>query len=141
MDWKLELVVVPVSDVDASKAFYLDQMGFGLIVDHQPNEHFRVVQLNPPGSTCAIAIGTVGADMDPGSLKGLHLVVNDIEAAHRELVERGATPSAPYWFSMTGERTDGINPEHADYASFMDLTDPDGNVWVVQEVGYAEASA
>ncbi len=141
MDWKLQLVVVPVSDVDASKAFYLEQMGFGLIVDHQPNEHFRVVQLNPPGSSCAIAIGVGMGDMVPGSLRGLHLVVNDIEAAHRELVERGATPSAPYWFSMTGERTDGVQAEHEDYATFMDLTDPDGNVWMIQEVGHAEAGA
>jgi len=137
VDWKLELVVVPVSDVDASKGFYVDRMGFGLLVDHQPSESFRVVQLNPPGSSCAIAIGVGLGDMAPGSLKGLHLVVNDIEAAHRELVERGAAPSAPYSFSMTGERADGLHPERSDYSTFMDLADPDGNVWLVQEVGHA----
>jgi catechol 2,3-dioxygenase-like lactoylglutathione lyase family enzyme len=135
---KLELVVVPVADVDRAKSFYMEQMGFGLHVDHAPNDDFRVVQLNPPGSSCSIAVGKgINSDMAPGSLKGLHLVVTDIAAAHDELAGRGVEVSEPYRYGMDGARADGVDPEHADYASFMDFADPDGNVWLVQEVGYA----
>jgi catechol 2,3-dioxygenase-like lactoylglutathione lyase family enzyme len=138
MDMKLELVIVPVSDVDRAKAFYIDQMGFGLHVDHQPNDDFRVVQLNPPGSACSIAIGKgINADMAAGSVKGLHLVVTNIAGAHDELVGRGVGVSEPYHYGMDGSRTDGVDPSHADYATFMDFADPDGNVWLVQEVGHA----
>ncbi len=140
MDWKLELVVVPVSDVDRAKAFYLDQVGFELHVDHAPNESFRVVQVNPRGSGCSIAFGIgVSAGMEPGSLKGLHLVVTDIVAAREELVGRGVDVSEPYWFDKNGTRTEGVNPERNDYESFMDFADPDGNTWVVQEVGHHAA--
>ena len=140
MDMKLELVIVPVSDVDRAKAFYMDQMGFGLHVDHAPNDDFRVVQLNPPGSSCSIAIGKgIGSDMPPGSLKGLHLIVTDIAAAHAELAGRGVGVSEPYNFGMDGSRADGVSPSRADYETFMDSADPDGNVWVVQEVGHAGA--
>ena len=141
MDFKLELVIVPVSDVDRAKAFYTEQMGFGLHVDHSPSDDFRVVQLNPPGSSCSIAIGKgINSNMPPGSLKGLHLVVSDIGAARDELVERGVEVGQPYHFGMDGARTDGIDPARADCATFMDLADPDGNVWLVQEVGHAGAA-
>lgn len=133
MDWKLELVVVPVSDVDRAKSFYLDRMGFDLEVDTSPTENFRVVQMTPPGSACSIAIGIGIGQMEPGSLKGLHLVVPDIEAAHAELTERGVEASAPYHFGESG-RADGLDPERRSYATFFDLSDPDGNVWLVQEV-------
>ena len=81
MDWKLELIAVPVSDVDRAKSFYLDQLGFELLVDHSPNDAFRIVQMVPPGSACAIAFGKGLKNGEPGSVKGLHLVVKDIEAA------------------------------------------------------------
>jgi catechol 2,3-dioxygenase-like lactoylglutathione lyase family enzyme len=133
MDWTLELVVVPVSDVDRAKAFYLDRMGFDLNVDTSPSENFRVVQMTPPGSACSIAIGTGIGQMEPGSLKGLHLCVSDIEAAHAQCVERGAEPSDPYHFGASG-KADGLDPERRSYATFFDFADPDGNVWLVQEV-------
>ena len=87
MDWKLELIAVPVSDVDRAKSFYLDQLGFELLVDHSPNDAFRIVQMVPPGSACAIAFGKGLKNGEPGSVKGLHLVVKDIEAARAELVQ------------------------------------------------------
>ena len=93
MDWKLEVVVVPVSDVDRSKAFYSEQCGFVVDVDHPPSEAFRVVQLTPPGSACSVTIGKGLADMAPGSLKGLQLVVADVEAARAELAARGVDVS------------------------------------------------
>ncbi|MEO7296602.1 MAG: VOC family protein [Candidatus Limnocylindria bacterium] len=133
MDFKLELVVVPVSDVDRAKEFYVDLMGFTLDVDHQASEAFRVVQLTPPGSACSITIGTGITQVAPGTYQGLHLVVTDIEAARALLIERGVEVSEPFYFGPEG-RTTGVHPEHADYATFMSLTDPDGNGWLVQEV-------
>lgn len=133
MDWTLELVVVPVSDVDRAKSFYLDQMGFDLDLDTSPRDGFRVVQMTPPGSACSIAIGTGIGQMEPGSLKGLHLCVSDIEAARAQCVERGVDPSEPYHFGANG-RTDGLDPERRSYATFFDFSDPDGNVWLVQEI-------
>ena len=133
MDWKLELVVVPVSDVDASKAFYSEKLGFNVDVDHQPNEDFRVVQLSPPGSACSITIGKGLTDTTPGTYKGMHLVVTDIEAARDALAERGLEVSDIRHMSADGW-LDGVDPEHADYASFADFADPDGNTWVLQEV-------
>jgi catechol 2,3-dioxygenase-like lactoylglutathione lyase family enzyme len=133
MDYKLELIVVPVSDVDRSKAFYLDQVGFELIVDHVAGD-FRVVQLVPPGSSCAIAMMPTGP-MGPGTLHGLHLVVNDIVAARAELVSRGVEAGEPYYFGAEG-RAPGVDPERIDYATFLEFHDPDGNTWLVQEVGY-----
>ena len=137
VDYKLELVVVPVSDVDRAKAFYLDQCGFELIVDHTAGD-FRIVQLNPRGSSCAIAMMKT-SPMEPGSLHGLHLVVNDLAAAHAELVGRGVAVGEPYHYGAAGQSTPGIDPNHADYSSFMDLRDPDGNTWLIQEVGYVAA--
>jgi catechol 2,3-dioxygenase-like lactoylglutathione lyase family enzyme len=136
MDWKLELIVVPVTDVDRAKRFYLEQAGFELIVDVQPNETFRVVQLVPPGSACAIAIGTMAQTEAP--LKGLHLIVEDIEAARAELVERGTEVSELYHFDGGGQ-TPGPDPQRSDYNTFFDFSDPDGNLWLVQEVSARSA--
>lgn len=133
MDWTLELVVVPVSDVDRAKAFYIDQAGFELLVDSQMGPDFRVVQLTPPGSACAIAIGNGIGTMPPGSLHGLHLVVNDIEVARDELTGRGIEVGDTFHFGEAGQ-TPGVDPERRAYATFMPFQDPDGNTWLVQEV-------
>jgi catechol 2,3-dioxygenase-like lactoylglutathione lyase family enzyme len=135
VEWKLELVVVPVADIDRAKAFYLDQVGFDLLVDHRAGEEFRVVQLTPPGSACAIALmKSDGA----GSLKGLHLVVNDIEAARAQLRGRSVAISDTFHFEA-GTQVPGGDPAHGDYESFLSFADPDGNEWLVQEVGWAGA--
>ncbi|MDQ6777427.1 MAG: VOC family protein [Actinomycetota bacterium] len=133
MDWKLELVVVPVSDVDRAKDFYIEKAGFKLDVDHCAGDAFRVVQLTPPGSACSISIGTGISSATPGSVKGLHLVVSDIEGARAELVERGTDVSEIFHFGGDGQ-TPGLDPQRADYGSFLSFTDPDGNFWLVQEV-------
>jgi predicted enzyme related to lactoylglutathione lyase len=138
VDYKLELVVVPVSDLDRAKAFYLEQCGFDLIVDHTAGD-FRIVQLNPHGSSCAIAMMKT-SPMAPGSLHGLHLVVSDVAAAHAELVGRGVAVSEPYHYDVAGQSTPGIDPKHGDYSTFMNLRDPDGNTWLIQEVGYPAAA-
>jgi catechol 2,3-dioxygenase-like lactoylglutathione lyase family enzyme len=132
MDWKLELVVVPVSDVDRAKAFYIEKAGFDLLVDHSAGEDFRVVQLTPPGSACAIAIMR-NTEMAPGSLHGLHLVVSDIDAARAELVERGTDVSEIFHFE-SGRQMPGPDPQRSSYNSFLSFDDPDGNSWLVQEV-------
>lgn len=134
MDWRLSLIVVPVSDVDRAKAFYIDQAGFGLDVDHSAGEDFRVVQLTPPGSACSIAL--MRNTESPGSLQGLHLVVTDIDAARAELVARGTDAGEIHHFGAGG-RTPGPDPERRDYNSFVSFSDPDGNGWLVQEVGRA----
>ena len=134
MDWKLEVVVVPVSDVDRSKQFYVDQVGFALDVDHRAGDTFRVVQLTPPGSACSITIGTGLSKAEPGSSKGLQLVVNDIDAAREQLVKGGVAVSEVQHFE-NGVATPGPDPGHADYGSFVFFDDPDGNSWAVQEVG------
>jgi catechol 2,3-dioxygenase-like lactoylglutathione lyase family enzyme len=130
---KLELVLLPVSDVDRAKAFYAEQLGFTLDVDHQPNDDFRVVQLTPPGSACSIAIGIGITSAEPGSYRGTHLVVDDIEAAHAELTGRGVEVGPIRHMTPDGW-ADGVDPSHADYNSFADIADPDGNTWVLQEV-------
>ena len=130
---KLELVLVPVSDVDRAKAFYTEQVGFALDVDHQPNEEFRVVQLTPPGSACSITIGTGITSAEPGSYRGTHLVVEDIETARAELAARGVAVGEVRHMTPEGW-ADGVDPNHADYNSFADFADPDGNTWVLQEV-------
>lgn len=132
MDWTLELVVVPVSDVDRAKAFYTETLGFRLDVDHRAGESFRVVQLTPPGSACSISFGTGITDAAPGSTRGLHLVVRDIEAARAELLERGAEVGEPFHFGPDGQ-TPGLDPDRRDYGTFLALADPDGNTWLVQE--------
>ena len=133
MDWTLELVVVPVSDVDRAKAFYIDQAGFDLEVDTSMGPDFRVVQLTPRGSACSIAIGTGIGAMAPGSLHGLHLCVSDIEAARGELVARGVDVSEPFHFGAAGQ-TPGLDAERRSYSTFLTFHDPDGNTWLVQEV-------
>jgi catechol 2,3-dioxygenase-like lactoylglutathione lyase family enzyme len=133
MDWKLELVVVPVSDVDRAKKFYTEQLGFREDVDHSAGDSFRVVQLTPPGSSCSITIGTGLTTAAPGTYQATHLVVNDIEAARAELVERGVEVSEPFHFGAEGQ-TPGLEPNRADYGTFATFQDPDGNGWIVQEV-------
>ncbi len=134
MDFKLELVLVPVSDVDRAKAFYTDQAGFQLDVDHRAGENFRVVQMTPPGSACSISIGIGITDAAPGSVKGLHLVVTDIVAARADLVGRGVSVSEIRHLGDAGWAA-GPHPERVDYNSFADFSDPDGNTWILQERG------
>jgi len=132
MDMKLEVVVLPVEDVDRAKAFY-EQAGFRLDVDHRAGEDFRVVQLTPPGSACSITIGRGVTEGVPGSIQGLHLVVTDIEAALADLAGRGVEVSAPFHFGAEGQ-TPGLDPERRDYGSYASFSDPDGNGWLLQEV-------
>ena len=133
MDYKLELVLMPVADVDRAKAFYVDTCGFRLDVDHQPNDEFRVVQVTPPGSECSLTFGIGVTEAEPGSVRGTHLVVADIEAARNELVARGVEVSEIRHMTATGWQP-GADPQHARYNSFADFADPDGNTWVLQEV-------
>jgi predicted enzyme related to lactoylglutathione lyase len=131
VNWKLELVVVPVSDVDRGKTFYMENVGFDLHVDHSAGDDFRVVQLTPPGSACSIAL--MRNSETAGSAQGLHLVVSDIDAARAELVDRGVAVSDLFHFGSNGQ-TPGPDPERRDYNSFLSFSDPDGNGWLVQEV-------
>jgi catechol 2,3-dioxygenase-like lactoylglutathione lyase family enzyme len=131
VDWRLELIVVPVSDVDRAKDFYLQNGGFELHVDHSAGEDFRVVQLIPPGSSCAIAI--MRSAERAGSLQGLHLIVSDIEVARATLIGRGTEVSELFHF-QDGRQTSGADAERRDYNSFFSFSDPDGNGWLVQEV-------
>ncbi|HWF31023.1 MAG TPA: VOC family protein [Solirubrobacteraceae bacterium] len=131
MDWKLELVVVPVADVDRAKAFYLEQAGFELLVDHRAGEDFRVVQLNPPGSACSIAV--MKQPERAGQVLGLHLCVEDIDAARSELVARGIDVSDVFHFGESGQAP-GHDSQRRSYNSFFSFGDPDANGWLVQEV-------
>ena len=132
MDFKLELVLIPVTDVDRAKRFYVDTCGFTLDVDHQPNDAFRVVQVTPPGSACSLTFGIGITEAAPGSYRGTHLVVTDIEAARAELAERGVDIGEIRHMTPDGWQP-GADPEHSDYNSFADFSDPDGNTWVLQE--------
>ena len=129
MDWKLEVVVVPVADVDRARHFYSEQVGFVVDHDTQVNDEMRVVQLTPPGSACSIVVGTGMVDMPPGSVKGLQLVVSNVKAARAELVERGVEVSAVQHY----EGPDLVDGPGGDWNSFIFFSDPDGNGWVVQE--------
>ena len=131
MDFKLEALVLPVSDVDRSKAFY-EQAGFSLDVDTQPNEDFRIVQLTPPGSACSVIIGKGLSNAEPGSAQGLTLVVTDIEAARSDLAGRGVDVSDFFHYGPSGQES-GLDPERQDYGSFVSFNDPDDNAWLVQE--------
>ena len=133
MDYRLELVLIPVSDVDRAKKFYLEQAGFALIVDTPIGGDMRVVQVVPPGSECAIGFGTGITSAAPGSAQGLHLVVSDIVVARAELVGRGVAVSEVRHLE-SGTWVDGPHPQRSNYESFADFADPDGNVWVLQEV-------
>jgi catechol 2,3-dioxygenase-like lactoylglutathione lyase family enzyme len=119
MDMKLELIIVPVSDVDRAKAFYVEKAGFNPDQDHQVNDQLRFVQLTPPGSACSIAIGLGLTDMAPGSLKGLQVVVKSAQQAHDELKARGI---------------DASPVEEHPWGKFTYFADPDGNTWSVQEI-------
>jgi catechol 2,3-dioxygenase-like lactoylglutathione lyase family enzyme len=140
MDFKLELVVVPVSDVDRAKTFYTENAGFKLDVDHRAGDNFRVVQVTPPGSACSISFGTGLTGAAPGSVQGLHLVVTDIEAARAELAGRGTAVSEIFHFESGGQ-VPGPDPHRSDYGSFLSFSDPDGNSWLVQEVGRTKPGA
>ena len=128
MDYRLELVVLPVSDVDRAKDFYV-RAGFRLDVDHAAGEDFRVVQLTPTGSDCSVALMRNDA---AGSVQGLHLVVPDLPAALADLRGRGVDVGEPFHFAQTGQ-TPGLHPQRADYGSFATFADPDGNGWLLQE--------
>jgi catechol 2,3-dioxygenase-like lactoylglutathione lyase family enzyme len=140
MNYQIQVVTIPVSDVDRALAFY-KRAGFDLDVDYQPASHFRVVQLTPPGSACSIQLGIGLTDAPPGSARASYLAVTDIEAARRELAGRGVAVSAIRHKAPAGEWAGGwqpgADPERRDYASFADFADPDGNTWVLQEIGYA----
>lgn len=132
MDWKLELILLPVANPDRSKAFYVDTLGFNLDVDHDMGD-FRVIQCTPRGSSCSITFGVGMPVGEPGSVKGTHLVVEDIEAALAFLDERGVEHGGIVHFEDGGPQP-GPDPERRDYNSFIYFDDPDGNSWAVQEV-------
>jgi catechol 2,3-dioxygenase-like lactoylglutathione lyase family enzyme len=141
MNATLEVVILPVSDPDKSLDFYRDKVGFALDVDYAPTEDFRVVQLTPDGSSTSIQFGIGLTDAAPGSVQGLYLVVDDIAAVRDELVDRGVGVSSirhkdTHGGQWRGRFSLGIDPQRADYASFADFSDPDGNTWVVQERGH-----
>ena len=142
MDMKLEVVVVPVSDVDAAKAFY-QGLGWRLDADFAFDNGFRVVQFTPPGSACSIQFGTRITTATPGSAQGLYMIVSDIEAARADLAAHGAqvsevfhagTPGAQFQPDGGAGRVSGPAPDHASYSSFATFADPDGNSWLLQEV-------
>ena len=140
VDMKLEVVVIPVADVDRAKQFYT-QLGWRLDVDLVKDDQFRVVHFTPPGSHCSVLFGNGVTTEEPGSVQGLHLIVSDVEAAHAELVERGVEVSEVFHdvggvFHHAGEegRLSGPHPSRATYGSFASFSDPDGNGWVFQEV-------
>lgn len=137
MDFKLELVIIPVTDVDRAKDFYIDRAGFRLDVDHRAGEDFRIVQLTPEGSACSV---TLMRNPDAaGSVQGLHLIVTDIDAARAELTGRGLDASELFHFGAGGQEP-GPDPARGNYNSFLSFSDPDGNGWLVQEVKAGEAA-
>jgi len=142
VDLKLEVLVIPVSDVDRAKKFY-ENLGWRLDADFPFDNGFRVVQFTPPGSGCSVQFGTKITSAAPGSAKGFYLIVSDIETARRELVVRGAkvsevfhagTPGAQFQPDGTSGRVNGPAPDHASYGSFATFSDPDGNGWLLQEI-------
>jgi catechol 2,3-dioxygenase-like lactoylglutathione lyase family enzyme len=138
-DYRLEVVTLPVSDVDQACTFYT-VAGFALDVDYHPVSHFRVVQLTPPGSACSVQIGAGLTDAAPGSARATYLAVADIEDAHRELTERGIKVSDIRHKSpidgWTGGWQPGPDPQRRDYASLAEFADPDGNTWFLREIGH-----
>ena len=139
----VEVITLPVSNVERALRFYVDQVGFNLDVDYSPNDGFRVVQLTPPGSSCSVQIGKGLTDAPVGSLRNVYLVVTDLEAVRNHLRERGVdvgeirhkTPIRAW----DGGFASGLDPARGDYASFANFSDPDGNSWVLQERGYTRA--
>jgi catechol 2,3-dioxygenase-like lactoylglutathione lyase family enzyme len=140
MDYLLQVVMVPVRDVDRSRAFYEDACGFNVDVDYEPNDGFRVVQLTPSGSACSVQIGVGITDAEPGTARNLCLVVSDLESARRELLDRGvAVDAIRHKTSIEdwqGDLTEGLDSERRNYASFASFADPDGNTWSLQEIGF-----
>jgi len=139
MNYKIEVVTLPVADVDRAMAFYI-ALGFVVDVDYRPSRDYRVVQLTPPNSGCSIQFGAGLTDAAPGSARATYLVVEDLETSHRELSERGLelgpiTHKAEIE-NWQGEVQAGIDNQHRDYASLSTFADPDGNTWVLQEVGH-----
>jgi catechol 2,3-dioxygenase-like lactoylglutathione lyase family enzyme len=141
MDYRLEVVTLAVTDVDKAAAFYTQKAGFALDVDYHPTSDFRVVQLTSPGSACSVQIGVGLTDAPPGSARATFLTVADIEAAREELVECGVEVSGIRHKSPVddwkGHWQPGVDPLRRDYASLAEFADPDGNTWVIQEIGYA----
>ena len=143
--FSVEVITLPVSDVERALRFYVDQVGFNFDVDYSPNDGFRVVQLTPPGSSCSIQIGKGLTDAPVGSLRNVYLVVTDLDAARDRLRERGVdvgeirhkTPIGAW----DGGFAPGLDPTRGDYASFADFSDPDGNRWVLQERGHRDVFA
>jgi catechol 2,3-dioxygenase-like lactoylglutathione lyase family enzyme len=144
VDWTLELIVVPVSDIDRAKAFYSEKMGFHVDVDHSAGEDFRVVQLTPPGSACSITLIRTellsDVQMAPGTLHGVHIVVPDIDAARAELVGRGTEVSGLFHFAEDGQMP-GPDPQRSNYNTFASIKDPDGNTLLLQEVNRSRPEA
>jgi catechol 2,3-dioxygenase-like lactoylglutathione lyase family enzyme len=139
--YELQVVTLPVRDVDTAKAFYIERAGFTLDVDYHPVPSFRVVQLTPPGSACSIQVGVGLTDAPPGSARGIVLAVTDIEAARAELEKRGVKVSdiRHKWpvDDWKGGWARHVDPKRRDYASFAEFTDPDGNTWHIQEIGHS----
>jgi catechol 2,3-dioxygenase-like lactoylglutathione lyase family enzyme len=131
VDYKLELIVIPVADMDRAKAFYSEQVGFHVDIDHRGGGDFRVIQLTPSGSACSITL--MRSPERAGAVQGLHLVVQDIEAARADLVFRKVEISEPFHFGPEG-RTPGLDPDRRSHGSFASFNDPDGNGWMVQEI-------
>ena len=133
MNWTLEVVVVPVADVDRAKSFYADKVGFHVDHDTKISDQMRIVQLTPPGSGCSIVVGKGMVDMPPGSLRGLQLVVSDLRAAHAQLVERGVDVSGVQVYDVGGLRP-SREGDVLDNVGFVYFSDPDGNGWAVQQI-------
>ena len=133
MNWTLEVVVIPVSDVDRAKTFYAEKLGFEVDHDTEVSDEFHVVQLTPPGSGCSIVVGKGVGDMRPGSLKGLQLVVRDIRAARAQLVEHGVAVGEVLVVGASGPRP-ARDGENLDNVGFVFFDDPDGNGWAVQQI-------
>jgi catechol 2,3-dioxygenase-like lactoylglutathione lyase family enzyme len=131
MDWKIEVVTLPVSDQERAKNFYADQLGFNVDIDHPVSDDFRMLQLTPPGSACSIHLG--GTSMSPGSLESLFLVVPDVTAARAELIERGVEVSEMHVFD-SGNYRPAVEGDELDLVGCMFLSDPDGNRWTVQQI-------
>lgn len=134
MNWTLEVVIVPVSDVDRAKAFYAEKVGFAVDHDTAIGDEMRVVQLTPPGSGCSIVIGKGLSAMEPGSLQGIQLVVNDVRRAHAELTSRGVPVGPVQYLGRSGGARPAEDGDDLDNAGFVFFADPDGNGWAVQQI-------